>query len=90
MPIFSTIFKNILMVKNAKIIDVRKPIIKFSSSKVPLSLLKSRTSKVSAPKIVGIASKKANFEASFKFNPIKSPAVIAAPDLDAPGINAKH
>ena len=46
--------------------------------------------KVSAPKIVGIASKKANFEASFKLNPIKSPAVIAVPDLEAPGINAKH
>ena len=90
MPIFSTTFKNIFMVRNAKIIDVKKPILKLSSSKATFSLFKSRTSKVKAPKIVGIASKNANFEASFRLNPIKSPAVIAAPDLEAPGINAKH
>ena len=90
MPIFSTTFKNIFIVKNAKIIDVKKPILKFKRSKVMVSLFKSRASKVNAPKIVGIASKKANFEASFKLNPIKSPAVIAVPDLEAPGINAKH
>ena len=45
--------------------------------------------KTSAPKIVGIANKKANFDESFKFNPINKAAVIAVPDLDAPGNKAK-
>ena len=40
--------------------------------------------------IVGIASRNANFEASFIFNPINRAAVMTVPDLDAPGINAKH
>ena len=31
-----------------------------------------------------------NLDASFKFKPINRAAVIAVPDLDAPGINAKH
>ena len=33
---------------------------------------------------------KANFEASLRLRPNKSAAVIAVPDLDAPGIKAKH
>jgi hypothetical protein len=45
--------------------------------------------KTSAPKIVGIANKKANFDESFKFNPINKAAVIAVPDLYAPGNKAK-
>ena len=31
-----------------------------------------------------------NLDASFKFKPINRAAVIAVPDLDAPGIKAKH
>ena len=31
-----------------------------------------------------------NLDASFKFKPMNRAAVIAVPDLDAPGINAKH
>jgi len=50
---------------------------------------KSPIKKTSAPKIVGIANKKANFDESFKFNPINKAAVIAVPDLDAPGNKAK-
>ncbi len=46
--------------------------------------------KTRAPKIVGIAKRKANLDASFKFKPIKSAAVIAVPDLDAPGNSAKN
>ena len=38
---------------------------------------------------MGIAKRKANFEESFKFKPIKRAAVIAVPDLDAPGNKAK-
>ena len=89
-PIFSTSLRNNFIVKKAKIIDVKKPMLILSRSKLTLSLFKSIISKVNAPRIVGIASKNANFEASFRLNPIKRPAVIAAPDLEAPGIKAKH
>ena len=50
---------------------------------------KSAIKKTSAPSIVGIARRKANFEESFRFKPIKRAAVIAVPDLDAPGNKAK-
>ena len=50
-----------------------------------LSIIKN----TSAPNIVGMLRRNANFEASLRFNPTKSAAVIAVPDLDAPGINAK-
>ena len=76
--------------KKAKIIDVKKPMLILSRSKLTFPLFKSKISKVNAPRIVGIASKNANFEASFRLNPIKRPAVIAAQDLEAPGIKAKH
>ena len=89
-PIFSTSLRNNFIVKKAKIIDVKKPMLILSRSKLAFSLFKSKMSKVNAPRIVGIASKNANFEASFRLNPIKRPAVIAAPDLEAPGIKAKH
>ena len=89
-PIFSTSLRNNFIVKKAKIIDVKKPMIILSRSKLTFPLFKSKMSKVNAPRIVGIASKNANFEASFRLNPIKRPAVIAAPDLETPGIKAKH
>lgn len=89
MPIFSTNFRNNFIVKKAKIIDVKKPILMLSKSKLTFSLVKSKKSRINAPIMVGIANKKANLEASFRLNPIRSPAVIAAPDLDAPGIKAK-
>ena len=73
-----------------KVIDVKNPMIILNRSKLTFPLFKSKISKVNAPRIVGIASKNANFEASFRLNPIKRPAVIAAPDLEAPGIKAKH
>ena len=40
--------------------------------------------------MVGIPNINANLDASFKFNPISNAAVIAVPDLDAPGMRAKH
>ena len=43
---------------------------------------------VKAPKIVGMLNKKANFEASLRFNPIINAPVIAIPDLEAPGKTA--
>ena len=89
-PIFSTTLRKSFIVKKAKIIDVTKPTIKFKRLNSTTSVFRSKLSKVNAANIVGIASKNANFEASFKLSPIKSPAVIAVPDLDAPGIRAKH
>ena len=35
-------------------------------------------------------NKNENFDASFRFKPINNAAVIAVPDLDAPGKRAKH
>ena len=52
-------------------------------------MLISISKKTNAPKIVGILNKKANLEASFKFKPMNNAAVIAVPDLEAPGKSAK-
>ena len=46
-------------------------------------------SKTKAPNIVGMPNKKENFDASFKLNPNNKAAVIAVPDLEAPGNKAK-
>jgi hypothetical protein len=48
-------------------------------------VLISKSKKTKAPRIVGMLNKKANLEASFKFNPMNKAAVIAVPDLEAPG-----
>ena len=52
-------------------------------------MLISISKKTKAPRIVGMLNKKANLEASFKFKPINKAAVIAVPDLEAPGKSAK-
>lgn len=81
--------KKSLIVKKAKIAEIEKPINKLiklrTSNEAMLSIIK----KTKAPKIVGMLSKNANFDESFKFKPISSAAVIAVPDREAPGINAK-
>ena len=88
MPIFSTKAKKNLIVKKATNSETKNPINMLTKSKFIWS--KSINKKTNAPAIVGMLSKNANFEASFKFNPIKSAPVIAIPDLEAPGIKAKH
>ena len=40
--------------------------------------------------IVGMARRKLNLDASLAFNPSNNPAVIVMPDLEVPGINARH
>ena len=74
---------------NAKTMDVTKPINIGSKSIDPSKDIISFNKKTKAPKIVGIAQRKANLDASFKFKPIKSAAVMAVPDLEAPGNSAK-
>ena len=51
-------------------------------------MLISISKKTNAPKIVGILNKNANLDASFRFKPMNKAAVIAVPDLDAPGNKA--
>ena len=46
-------------------------------------------SKTKAPNIVGMPNIKENLDASFKLNPNNKAAVIAVPDLEAPGNKAK-
>ena len=53
-----------------------------------LMYLISIIKKTNAPSIVGILNKKANLDASFRFKPMNKAAVIAVPDLDAPGNRA--
>ena len=77
------------MVKKAKNIETRKPIINERLFRYTSELTTSNNKKTKAPKIVGIPSIKENFDASFKLKPINRAAVIAVPDLDAPGSNAK-
>jgi len=43
-----------------------------------------------APNIVGIAKKKVNSAITLFSSPIRSPPRIVEPDLDVPGIIAKH
>ena len=88
-PIFSTKIRKYLIVKKATIDEVTKPIINVDILIFAWYRAKSAIKKTSAPSIVGIAKRKANFEESFKFKPIKRAAVIAVPDLDAPGSKAK-
>jgi hypothetical protein len=77
MPIFSTKIRKYLIVRKATIHEVNKP----TTREMILILVSYRAispiKKTSAPKIVGIANKKANFDESFKFNPINKAAVIA-------------
>ena len=40
--------------------------------------------------IVGIARRKLNLEAAVALSPRNNPAVIVTPDLEVPGIRAKH
>jgi hypothetical protein len=75
-------------VKKAKAIEVKNPI-QIGSKSIDISDdVISFKRKTRAPKIVGIANRKANLDASFKFKPTKRAAVIAVPDLDAPGNRA--
>ena len=89
MPKLSTKARKYLIVKKAKIIDVIKPTSNDPTLIICSEDIKSMTKKTNAPNIVGIASMKENFEASLKFRPINSAAVIAVPDLEAPGNKAK-
>jgi hypothetical protein len=75
-------------VRKAKIIEVKNPIQIGSKSIDTSDDVISFNRKTRAPKIVGIANRKANLDASFKFKPTKRAAVIAVPDLDAPGNRA--
>jgi len=55
-----------------------------ASNELKLSINKN----ISAPSIVGMLSKNANLDASLRLRPIIRAAVIAVPDLEAPGIKA--
>ena len=88
-PIFSTKIRKYLIVKKATIDDVTKPTTNIDILIFTWYKAKSAIKKTSAPSIVGIAKRKANFEESFKFIPIKRAAVIAVPDLEAPGNKGK-
>ena len=87
-PILSIKAKKNLIVKNAKIAEILNPINKLdkliTSNELKLSISKN----ISAPSIVGMLSKNANFDASLRLRPIRRAAVIAVPDLEAPGIKA--
>ena len=89
-PIFSTKFKKIFIVKKARNIEVKNPIARLEKfgdiSKVCASIIK----KNKAPNIVGIPNINENLEASLRFIPMNKAAVMAVPDRDAPGISAKH
>ena len=89
-PIFSTKPRKSFIVKKANIIEVRNPDIKITKSNDIATVFKSVSNKIIAPRIVGIPNINANLDASFRFSPINNAAVIAVPDLDAPGMRAKH
>lgn len=76
------------MVRKAIIDEITKPMIKCNKFILMEAEAISIVKKTKAPNIVGMPSKKENFEASFILRPSNRPAVIAVPDLDAPGISA--
>ncbi len=71
------------------IIDIKNPIIKFMKLKASKVDCISIISKTKAPNIVGMLNIKENLDASFKLNPNNKAAVIAVPDLEAPGNKAR-
>ena len=87
-PIFSTNNKKYLMVRKAKIEEITKPKVRCSRLMLRDVEAISIDKKTNAPNIVGMPSRNENFDASFILRPSNSPAVIAVPDLDAPGISA--
>ena len=88
-PTISTNFKKYLIVKKATNAEITKPKTSSNLNRLRFDAIESPIKKTNAPKIVGIASKKENFEASLKFKPKNKPAIMTTPDLEAPGINAK-
>ena len=87
-PILSIKAKKNLIVKKAKIAEILNPINKLTKLITSKELKLSISKNVNAPSMVGILSKNANLDASFKLRPIRRAAVIAVPDLEAPGIKA--
>ena len=77
------------MVKNATNAEPIKPVTIINKSSVEIKKAPYASIKIKAPKMVGMLSKKANFEVSLRFKPIGNAPVIAIPDLDAPGKTAK-
>ena len=80
--------KKNLIVKKAKIAEILNPINKLTKLITSKELKLSISKNINAPSMVGILSKNANLDASFKLRPIRRAAVIAVPDLEAPGIKA--
>ena len=80
--------KKNLIVKKAKIAEILNPINKLDKLIAPIELKLSINKNISAPSIVGMLSKNANLDASFRFKPIRRAAVITVPDLEEPGIKA--
>ena len=78
-----------MIVKKATNPEITKPKTSSNLNRLRFDAIESPIKKTNAPKIVGIASKKENFEASLKFKPKNKPAIMTTPDLAAPGINAK-
>ena len=80
--------KKNLIVKKAKIAEILNPINKLKKLITSNELKLSMSKNVNAPSMVGILSTNANLDAYFKLRPIRRAAVIAVPDLEAPGIKA--
>ena len=70
-----------------EIINATDSSIPFSVTSMKLILMSSANA--IAP-MVGIAKRKLNREAAVALNPRNKPAVMVIPDLDVPGIKAKH
>ena len=76
------------MVKNAMTVDPIKPVSRINKSLTSIEYAPLVSISIKAPKIVGMLSKKANFEVSFMFKPTSKAPEIAMPDLEAPGKTA--
>ena len=89
-PIFSRVFKKKLIVKKA---NKKEIIIAKSKSKLRdcwLILLIPKISTIEITPIVGMDSKKLYLAEKSILYPINSAVMIVTPDLEAPGISAKH
>ena len=77
-----------------EIYATKNEIINAMESSVPLSVISMKLTLMSSAKamapMVGIAKRKLNLEAAVALSPRNKPAVMVIPDLDVPGIKARH
>ena len=78
MPIFSTNLRKLFIVKNATKAEPKNPVRIINKSFNSNEKAPFKNINIKAPKIVGMLSKNANFDVSFRFKPISNAPVTVS------------